>query len=287
MKIMGIFLIIVSINGLSADMPVKNLSTGEVMDPGQHGAEKKIWANVLQAYGQFRQTAVLILRDINSVVDLCWAAQKQLESIQTVANRVESIAKYIDKYKYDDIVQLVKDMEEEVFSQSDLLLYSDIPGVKNSFVELGKARNDVIENGANSMRHLTNVSKGFYSVIQNQYKRITGTTESNDAQASINNRSASSVIATHTADQINLDNQAAIITLQTKKLTDQNGAIVPDEMAENNMQLQRNSLIMNYQENEYEYQRIQNLSLLLLEKSKHLHRQELNKKRLGKSFNQD
>jgi len=269
----------------SLESPVSSLSADEVADPSQDGAEKKVWINILQVYGQFRQTAKALLKDIDAVMDLAWSAQKQLESIEAVANRVESISQYIEDYKYEGATQLVKDMEEGVFQQSDLLLFQDVPNIKTCYDELALSRDKILTLGLDQSNTVYSTSKLIFDATASQFKRIFGTTtEPQSIQQALNQKTASATIASHTANQVSLDNQNNQITKQTEEITDAAGNITPDILSSSHLAISRNQVLINYQYHEYEADKIQNLALILLEKSRRLDNIVHNKEVTVKSF---
>jgi len=280
-----LYIVCMVTTAIALEMPQKSLSAAEVADPSQDGAEKKAWVNVLQIYGQFRQTAKALIKDINAVMDLAWSAQKQLESIQAVASRVESISQYVQKYNYESATQLVKDMEEGVFQQSDLLLFNDLPNVSTCYKDLSDSRDRILKLGTDQGKAVWATSKKIYDATTAQFNRIFNTTKPpSSPQQALGEKTSSSTIASHTADQVALDNQSVAITQQTQQITDSAGNLTPEQMAESNLENQRNRVLVNYQYHEYEAGKIQNLSLLLLEKTKRLDDMIYNKEQTVDSY---
>lgn len=264
----------------NGDMPQNKLTVIETADPSQDGADKKAWINILQVYGQFRQTANALIKDIKAVMDLAWSAQRQLEAVEAVANRVESISHYIANYRFDNATQFVKDMEENVFRESDLLIYSDIPNIGIAYGDLLHERDDMIKDGKASVNSIVATSQTIYNATAKQFVRIFGEkTDSKNTQRSLNNTLASSTIASHTAMQVSLDNQGTILSAQTNDITNSNGKLTPDQMAESNITAQRNELLINYQSNEYQSEKITTLSMILLEKTRRIYAVEKNKEK--------
>lgn len=265
--------------------PESKLNVKEVAEPSQDGADKKIWTNVLQVYGQFRKTAQTLIKDIQAVMDLAWSAQRQLDACEAVANRVESISNYISDYRFDNAAQFVKDMEENVFQQSDLLIYSEIPNVGLAYKDLISERDNVIHMGKSNVNGIVNASQIIYNTTAKTFTRIFGSkTDPTNTQQSLNNTLTSSTVASHTAVQVSLDNQGTIISQQTKKITDANGNLTPDQMAESNITAIRNELLINYQSNEYQSDKIMNMSMLLLEKTRRIYAIEKNKEKVVSTF---
>jgi hypothetical protein len=283
-----ISIIILAISGFSLEMPQKDLSVADMADPKQDKAERKIWINILQTYGQWRKTARTLLEDINSVCDLAWATQRQLNAIETVAGRIQSIAENIDKYKFTNLIQLVKDIEEGVFQQTDLILFNDIPDISDKYKELIIARNEVLNRGSERIDRILQTSNKIYNATEKQFKKIFKKSEyEGETVANVyNNKLTSEIIASQTAKSINLDNQSVALTQQMKKLTDSSGALAPEQLASYHINENRNRLLLDYQWHEYQNEQIRLLSMVLLAKSKRFFALEKNKEKIFLSCNQ-
>jgi hypothetical protein len=250
------------------EYPDKNLSAKELADPKQNGADKKILVNFLQMYGQFRSHVTTIIEDVNAVMDLAWAAQRQLEAIQQVATRIEDVSTYVKNYKYDNAVQLVKDMEENVFQPTDMLILKDIPNVGIEYKNLIHERNVVLSMASDQADAVWNASQKIFNATKNAFTSIYGSSLPNSELSSINQTVSSSSMASHTAKQVAIDNQSIALSQQIQKIADQGGNLNPQQLAEANIANQRNMLVVNYQSHEYQAEKIKTLSLLLLEKTK-------------------
>lgn len=278
MKKIILILILIPCLIYSVEFPAKDLSKKEIVDPKQDGADKKIFKNLLQTYGQFRSHVKTLLQDINAVTDLAWAAQRQLEAIQRVATRIETVSSYVNKYKYDNAIKFVKDMEEGVFQPTDMLILKDIPNVSLEYKNLIEQRNAVISMTTDQASSVWKASQKIFDATKTQFSAMFGSSKSNGTSLSDVNQTASSAsMASHTAKQVAIDNQSVALTQQIQKISGTQGSLNPQQLAEANIANQRNMLVVNYQSNEYESERIKTLSLLLLNKTKRIYNIEQRK----------
>jgi len=138
--------------------------------PSQANNEGKFWKNTLNTYNMFRQTAAAFVADINAIVNVAEAIQKQINAIERMFLVIEDVAA-----QTDNLIKTVKDttfwnnmsgpvdfvtkMEEEVFQKMDGLVVTTLVTFPQS------------ADGAWAARHgIKSSTKDFKKLLDKQYR---------------------------------------------------------------------------------------------------------------------
>jgi len=133
--------------------PVSEVSFKDGAEPTQKANENKFWTNTLNTYNMFRQVAAAFVADVNAIVNVADAVQKQIDAIERLFLDVEDIAaqydalqKTIKDGKWKDAknaVELVEIIEEEVLQKADGLMVSAAYNLPNDVVAAWEAKNGI------------------------------------------------------------------------------------------------------------------------------------------------
>jgi len=252
--------------GLSADpnalqTPVTG-SASDVISPGQEKAERKVFKNIIQAYGMARSVAKAFVEDVNALLDMAWAVQNQLHAIEQLAIQVETFAQNVENFEWKrtinnprDFFQIIIDLEEQIMQPIDGIVYSALVTIP--------ARQEVINESAANIKHLAidqyHAAGDGLSTIQSWFFK-----QEKDAMYERQSEMAQEII---------------------KSSSDRSGKETdPMVLAHNNLLLRRNDLALNYQWHDEQADRINNLSQILLVKTQALGYTHTARKRNVSSF---
>ncbi len=285
MKIFSILVVLfafgASVFSQNLETPVKNMPLTSTVDPKQKDADFRIWKNLIKTYVTFRQAARASLKDLQSVSDFAWAAQKQLTAIERTSQRIAYVIDNIEDFRTDDPIQMVKDAERKIFRQTDQVIYYDIPNIRQKNEELASARDDVANRAATRISQLAGLSTSLYKGFQKKFFRTAAmsdledkTTKSKVPDADVQAHTLAVTTAAKGLAASDLNNQT--IETQGAQLTgvlsnaSDNGEVNPLHQAEMNKENQRNGLVLSIQSNQNLNLVTQNASMLLVTKAKNL-----------------
>jgi len=196
MKKLGIILLFLAV-GVFAEIagPDGSVSFTDAASPTQKKTENKFWTNTLNTYNMFRQVAASFVADVNAIVNVADAVQKQIDAVERMFLTIEDIAKQteelynkvtdtsfwnnMDLRSIDGAVNVVESLEEQVFQKADGLmittavtLTSDIRGaydarhgIKNSVKDFGtllKKQGRAFDSTASTISWISGLSDATY-----------------------------------------------------------------------------------------------------------------------------
>ena len=270
-------------------MPLKS-----TVDPKQKDADFRVWKNLIKTYVTFRQAARASLKDLQSVSDFAWAAQKQLTAIERTSQRVAYVIDNIEDFRTDDPIQMVKDAELKIFRQTDAIIYYNIPNIRQKTEELSLARSEVAHRGIHRIAQLATLSSSLYKGFQKKFFRTVAmndledkTMRSHVPDADVEAHTLEVTTAAKGLAASDLNNQ----TIETNgaQLTgvlsnaSPSGEVNPLHQAEMNKENQRNGLVLSIEANQNLNLVTQEACMLLLVKAKSLE-QIINQKAAALAF---
>jgi len=66
--------------------------------------DKTIWQKPIGIYANIRMVALTTLQDMQAVANFAWSAERQLQSVENAAKRVDQIYSAIQNYRGDNPV---------------------------------------------------------------------------------------------------------------------------------------------------------------------------------------
>lgn len=128
---------------LKADPAVNgSYSLSETVDTKK--SVRKVWSNLLAGYQQARNAAKSMVKQMQLTASLAHSMEQNLLAWQTVAQKTEALL-HADIWD-ENPIQLVENLEENLFQKSDDLLYNRIPNAREASAQLGKARRAWVKN---------------------------------------------------------------------------------------------------------------------------------------------
>ena len=127
------------------------LSSGDPSVSGTYSLEenvntkksiRKIWSNFLAGYQQARNAAKSMVRQMQLTSSLAHSMEQNLKAWESVARRTEALLQ-ADLWDENPIT-LVENLEENLFQETDALLYHRIPNARQASRQVDKARRDWI-----------------------------------------------------------------------------------------------------------------------------------------------
>lgn len=122
---------------LDADPGVSgSYSASETVDTKK--SIRKIWSNFLAGYQQARNAAKSVVRQMQLTSSLAHSMEQNLRAWEGVARRTEALL-HADIWD-ENPIDMVENLEENLFQKTDALLYNRIPNARQSSRRLGEAR---------------------------------------------------------------------------------------------------------------------------------------------------
>jgi hypothetical protein len=104
---------------------------------------RKTWSNFLAGYQQARNAAKSMVRQMQLTSSLAHSMEQNLKAWESVARRTEALLQ-ADLWDENPIT-LVENLEENLFQETDALLYQRIPNARQASRRVDKARRDWIK----------------------------------------------------------------------------------------------------------------------------------------------
>jgi hypothetical protein len=104
----------------------------------------KVWGNLLAGYQQARNAAKSMVRQMQLTSSLANSMEENLRAWENVAKRTEAVL-HADIWD-ENPVTFIENLEENLFQQTDKILYYKIPDAKRASENLNTARRKWVEN---------------------------------------------------------------------------------------------------------------------------------------------
>lgn len=227
----------------------------------------KVWGNLLAGYQQARNAAKSVVRQMQLTSSLANSMEENLRAWETVAKRTEAVLQ-ADIWD-ENPVAFIEKLEENLFQQTDRLLYYRIPDAKQSSKNLNSTRRKWVNNLAMDDESAYNQSRltqlGVVKTISlgdDQRK------QASREKAAYDIRTASLLKTGARRDQMvymsdNADANLSALGQSLRTLDDSRAK----EMAELNGQLAENDFVLGNMETAQDMDRLELYSQILLSKA--------------------
>ncbi|NLG19100.1 MAG: hypothetical protein GX556_17385 [Fibrobacter sp.] len=164
-------LLIISISSSTAayQTPTSDVGAEDMIDKQLPKMDKKIWQNFLQFYANVRMVAKTTLKEMQAISDFAWSAQRQLQSVENAAKRIEQIYNDIGNYRGDNLIDFIEFTETRVFQQTDQLIYYDVPSIGRCNRDLIADRDEIMTLGRDQARAIANASVKTYRWFEQKF----------------------------------------------------------------------------------------------------------------------
>ncbi len=230
-------------------------------------AVKKVWGNLLAGYQQARNAAKSMVRQMQLTASVANSMEENLHAWEMVAKRTEAVLK-ADIWD-ENPIEFIEKLEENLFEQTDKILYDNIPNAKKSSEAFTKSRRAWVD----GLKQDAETSFGESQTAQLGVVKTISLGNSQRTQASREKAAFdirnTSILKTGTRrDQMvfltdNADANLSALGQSLKKIDDSK----TKEMGEINSQLGQNEFVLGNMESAQDMDRLELYSEILLSKA--------------------
>ena len=279
MKIL-LFLILISTGVFALETPTSSVGVGDMVDKQLPAMDKKIWQNLLQYYANVRMIALTTLKDMQSIANFAWSAQRQLQAIENASKRIDQIYTDIQHFKSSNPVDYIIFTETHVFRQTDAFLYNDIPTITDCNKKLQAARDTIINMGVNQAQSLANAGVSAYTWFNTKFSNAQTKAQPNmndydpacprpgPGVATMSGTIVSQGLAGADLRNQQLQTQNAQLAAMAGATAGNNGDMPANACASISKDNNRNKLLMTLQENDLQNAAINNSAWYLILKAR-------------------